>query len=434
MPGVKMQIIVIKREAGIPVNNAPFENVPRRKIANVNLLGTTQLHTRNPYIVAIWSALFPGFGHLLLSKYLRAYILFLWEILINLKAHVNLTIFYTILGKFDTVKEIVDIRWSLLYVSPYIFAVWDSYRAAVDLNKHYILASREDAPINPFVIEPFGISYLDKRSPLVTSAWCALTPGLGHIMIQRFTHGLFVFFWWILIIYCSNALTAIHLTFLGDFKAAGAVIDKQWFLNIPSVFFFCIYTTYVNSVESNKLFEREQSQFLRANYQSPEFPFPPKYTGAGENMYITAAFKQSIEVELAITAMEEAGINKREILAVPIEMKRRIGGIFDTMRSSTGDSMFDLPMILAAFLALFGSIYGFVLNWGPVVWGVIGAAAGFAIGFLIKLLIIKSKVSAGFENEVVILISCEEHRADTVKKILKDNGALGVSIVKGGAA
>jgi hypothetical protein len=48
---------------------------------------------------------FPGFGHLLLSKYLRGILLFIWEIVINLNAHVNLAIAHSFWGKFDKKKK-----------------------------------------------------------------------------------------------------------------------------------------------------------------------------------------------------------------------------------------------------------------------------------------------------------------------------------------
>ncbi|SDE31824.1 hypothetical protein SPACI_049420 [Sporomusa acidovorans DSM 3132] len=43
----------------------------RRNVAYVSILGITQMHLRNPWIIAWWSAVFPGLGHFLLSKYLR---------------------------------------------------------------------------------------------------------------------------------------------------------------------------------------------------------------------------------------------------------------------------------------------------------------------------------------------------------------------------
>lgn len=413
------------------MRNQTANQKPRRVQAQVNLLGTTQLHMRNPYIVAFWSAMFPGFGHLLLSKYLRAYILFIWEIVINLTAHVNLALFYTLLGNIDASKNIIDIRVSLLYIPTYAFAIWDSYRAAVDVNKHFILASRENAPVSTFVISAFGISYLDKRSPATASGWCALTPGLGQIMLQRIHHGVFILFWWILLVYNSNILTAVHLTFFGEFMKARDALNPQWFLNLPSLFFFCVYTTYVNSVESNKLFDMEQSQFLSKNYQSADFRFPaisPAETG--EHMYVMSVFHQSLQVELAVTALEQEGVSKSEILAVPVEKEMPRHKLFDTMYSATGDSVLDLPMALGALSTLFGCVYGFKLSLGPVIWGIITGAAGFGIGFFAKLLRLKGKKTTSHENVVVIFVSCNENKTDLVRRLLWDNGASGVSLVK----
>lgn len=406
------------------------ESTPRRILANVNLLGTTQLHLRNPYVVAFWSAMFPGFGHLLLSKYMRAYILFIWEIVINILSHVNLAFLYTFLGNFDAAKNVLNIRWSLLYIPTYVFAVWDSYRAAVDLNKQYILASRENAPITPFVSRAWGISYLDKRSVYTASAWCATTPGLGHIMLQRIHHGFFILIWWIIVVFNSNILTAVHLTFFGEFIKARDALNPQWFLNLPSLFFFCVYTTYINALESNKLFDIEQSQFLKRYYQGLQFPIPAENTHkTGAAMYIVSVFKQSLQVELAVTALEQEGVPKTSILAVPVEKELKQKKLFDTKYSVTGDSIFDLPMILGALTTLFGCIYGFKLTWGPVLWGIITGVIGFALGFLVKLLILRKTKALSHENEVVIFVACDEDKTEKVKRVLCDNSALGVSIV-----
>jgi hypothetical protein len=74
---------------------------------------------RNPYVIALWSAIFPGLGHLLLSKYMRGFMLFAWEIIINLKSHLNAAIFYSFTFQFDMAKEILDKRWLILYIPIY---------------------------------------------------------------------------------------------------------------------------------------------------------------------------------------------------------------------------------------------------------------------------------------------------------------------------
>ena len=124
----------------------------------------------------------------------------------------------------------------------------------------------------PFIIDTLGITYLDKKQPLVASSWCALNPGLGHVMLQRILHGVFVLFWWIVVVYFSNILPALHLTFFGEFGRAREVLNPQWFLNLPSLFFFCIYTTYVNTVESNKLFDRGAGAVFKREISERRLP------------------------------------------------------------------------------------------------------------------------------------------------------------------
>jgi hypothetical protein len=253
-----------------------FSSVPsaRRKRAYVSIMGTTQLHLRSPFIIAFWSAIFPGTGHMLLSKYIRGLILFMWEIAINQFSHLNLAIFYTFIGKFDIAKQVLDIRWAILYFPTFLFAIWDSYRTATDINNHFLLAAREDAEVQPFVLHALGLNYLDRSSPLAAMLWSALMPGLGQLIIHRILVAFFLLFWWIVVIYFSNVLPAIHYTLLGMFDQAKAVVNPQWLLNIPSIYFFSAYDAYINTVESNKLFEWEQAKFLKRNYQCHSFPMP----------------------------------------------------------------------------------------------------------------------------------------------------------------
>jgi hypothetical protein len=146
-------------------------------------------------------------------------------------------------------------------------------------------------------------------------------------------------------------------------------------------------------------------------------------------MRVISVFRQSIQVELAVTALEEEGFTKNDILAVPVEKALPGKKLFDSMYAQTGDSVFDLAMLLGALAMLFGSIYGFRLSWGPVLWGMIGGTAGFAAGLIVKLLLLKKKKTAGLENEVVILVACDAGKTEQVKKLLRDNGALGVSLI-----
>lgn len=403
----------------------------RRYMAYVGTLGTSQLHLRNPYVIAWWSAAFPGLGHILLSKYLRGYTLFLWEVFVNMNAHINLAILYSFTGKFQMAKDVLDINWVLLYIPTYIFSIWDGYRTTVDLNNQYMLASREDAEVKVFNINSIEINYLDKRIPWTAAVWSAMMPGLGQILLHRIPGALFIILWSIVIAQYSKLGPAIHFTLLGQFEHAKAVINPQWFLNVPSVYFFAIYDAYINTVSNNKLFDWEQSKFLNRYYQNKKFNMPfCKVQGSGERMYIVSTFEHSNYLELAITAIQMKGIAKESILGVSMDKRGEDRKLFDSIHSADGLSMLDLPIILATLFCLFGSIYGFLLIWGPVLWGIIGIFFGFSFGLIIKLITTKkhdiNRQKKTKSTEVVLIIECKETQVEIVKDLLWENHALGV--------
>lgn len=246
----------------------------RRPRAYLSEFNITQLHLSNPWIVAFWSFAFPGCGNLLQGRKLKGMFLIIWELVINTNAKINLSIMYSLLGQFDKAREVVDTRWFLLYVALYVYSMWDSYRGTVDLNKLYILADREDAPVLPFTIKTLDLNYLDKRNPWVALAFTLLMPGLGHLYIHRVIIGIFMIIWTIVVGYFSNCFPAIHYTMTGDFLQAKTALDMQWFMYIPSIYGFVLHDSYASAVEYNKLFEKEQSRFFRDHFQNTSFKMP----------------------------------------------------------------------------------------------------------------------------------------------------------------
>ncbi len=256
---------------GHRMKNYSNDNTARRYIAHVSVLGTTQLHLRSPYIIAWWSAAFPGFGHLLLSKYIRGYLLFIWEVIVNLQAHVNQAMIFSFQGKMDMAKDVLDTRWLLIYIPVYLFAIWDSYRTTVDMNKVYLLAERENHAYNSFSLGALEINYLDKRNPLYSFLWSLMMPGLGQLYIHRIATAAFVIIWSVLFFYFSHVLEAISHLFLGRVQEATSVLHPEWLLFFPSLVGFSAYDAYVNTVENNKLYENEQKRYLQHHYQKPRF-------------------------------------------------------------------------------------------------------------------------------------------------------------------
>lgn len=254
------------------VNNfRNLANQNRRYKAYVSVLGTTQLHLRNPYAVAWWSATFPGFGHFLLGKYLRGFALFIWEVVVNSQANINLAMVDSFSGHIELAKQDLHPRWMLMYLPVYLFGLWDSYRTTVDMNNVYLLAERENAPFSSFSIGAVEINYLDKRHPVMSILWSLLMPGLGQLHIHRIVIAFFVLIWTIIFLYASHILESIQFLFFGQIEEATRVINKEWLLFLPSVYGFAVYDSYVNTVENNKLYDDEQSNFLRENYQDSQF-------------------------------------------------------------------------------------------------------------------------------------------------------------------
>jgi hypothetical protein len=150
------------------------------------------------------------------------------------------------------------------------------------------------------------------------------------------------------------------------------------------------------------------------------------------NLFVIATFENSLFIELAISALEQKDIPKEKILAAPLDKRTEPRQLFDTIHRADGFSLFDGGAILGTCLMLLGAIYGYVLKWGPIIWGIIGAVSGLLLGIFFKLLLMK-KNNRGLKNitsEIVIMIRCEDYQWETVEKILWDNGALGLTRIK----
>jgi hypothetical protein len=150
-----------------------------------------------------------------------------------------------------------------------------------------------------------------------------------------------------------------------------------------------------------------------------------------EVMYIVAAFEYSTTLEMAISKLEDGGIKQENIIAVPLDRRNEQGKLFDTMHYSDGISLLDLACVLAVIGMLLGAIYGFLLTWGPIIWGLLGFLAGGILGFTID--IIKQKRKRNMKNitkkkftEVFLTIKCTEEQREKIEKILWDDYALGI--------
>jgi hypothetical protein len=225
--------------------------IPRVQLSPI---GTAYLYTRNPWVPAWWSVILPGFGHISVGQNLRGLVLMSWEILVNNNAHINLAIFYTLLGHHDQARAVIDYRWAVLYPAFYAFTIWDSYRVTVEYNRLSRLERlQKHRRFDRVSVSVLGIHGVDRRSPALAAFWSAALTGLGHLQSNRLLKASVLMGWYIAIVMRSNLSLAVYYTLLGDFYRAANIVDYHWLLYWPSIFVFGIVDAYADVVEQNVL-------------------------------------------------------------------------------------------------------------------------------------------------------------------------------------
>jgi hypothetical protein len=226
---------------------------------------------KNPFVIAWWSAAFPGFGHLILGHYFIASILILHEIIINTMCGLNTAIYYSMIGEFHHAKQTLDTKWIIAYINPYVFAIWDSYQKTLNKNEEYIIAKQKGYEIVSNNFSAFCLNRLGTKNPIIASIWSFIAPGSGHIYIHRIPIA-FLIPWVVYVTYFSNLLPAIHFLMVGEIEASTNLLNPQWLLYLPSLYGFMMYDSYLHTFEYNKLYKLQQKKQLEKAYQSPSFP------------------------------------------------------------------------------------------------------------------------------------------------------------------
>ena len=153
-------------------------------------------------------------------------------------------------------------------------------------------------------------------------------------------------------------------------------------------------------------------------------------------MQVFSTFEHSTYLELAITSIEKIGIPRENILAVPLMNRVQERKLFDTLHRADGISLFDKGAAIGTAFSVIGASIGFVLEWGPIFWGLIGGATGFIIGFIIDYIFYKVIHKRRRElkekgSDVILVINCPSELTEKVEKVLWEHLALGIAKVDG---
>ncbi|WP_226670608.1 hypothetical protein [Metabacillus litoralis] len=395
----------------------------------LSVFGANSVYPRIPWVAAWWSLTFPGFGHIFLGRYLPGFILIIWELVVNTQSNLNLGIALSMLGRFEEAKTVINEEWVLLYMSAYIFSIWDSYRSAVEISKSHILSEVEDAPVGPSDVSSFDIVIIDKKKPWLASVWSILSPGLGQLYSGHTVAGTFILAWWIFVTYKANMIGSWFYSVIGDFNLASSMVDWQWFLFLPSMFTFAIYQAYAAVNETNVVFDIEQTRYLRV--RDEKLTQQRQNTLENDIVQIIATFEHSPFVEMAIHDIETIGVPQKNIVALPLENLDSQTFIIDSLHQADGRSVLDGAMVSGTIFMVLGTIYGFVWYWGPVIWGLLGLVGGFFLGLIIELAFQKKKIKlfASRKNEVYMQVTCHTSMKEHLIKILKARKANGYLIM-----
>ncbi len=146
-----------------------------------------------------------------------------------------------------------------------------------------------------------------------------------------------------------------------------------------------------------------------------------------------STFDSSIYLELAISKLEEQGIEKENIFAVPLDSRKKSVQLLEKIHRADSTSLIDNRMVLAVAFSVVGTSIGFQLAWGPIIWGLLSALLGFLVGIGIRLLIemvhMKRKTPQKRNLEIILIIDCTAYQADKVESILWEHFANGVAKV-----
>ena len=146
-------------------------------------------------------------------------------------------------------------------------------------------------------------------------------------------------------------------------------------------------------------------------------------------MHVIATFEHSNFLELAITDLEQKGIDKKRICAIPLHKMIKERALFDTLHQADGQSMFDLPAIIATIFMTLGVAWGFMWKWGPIIWGLLFFVGGLGLGLIIKYLLYKNSLKKNFSannTEVVLIIDCKSDEVEMVETVLFNHLAIGI--------
>ncbi|WP_284645504.1 hypothetical protein [Paenibacillus silviterrae] len=145
-------------------------------------------------------------------------------------------------------------------------------------------------------------------------------------------------------------------------------------------------------------------------------------------MNIFATFEHSIEVEIALTELENQWIPREQILVVFMENEPSPAHL-QARKKTMASNAFEVGMACATGSAVIGASFGFILSWGPIIWGLIATIFGFSAGFFLFYFLKKKGIRPYQRTNgpaILVIVQCTENLVGQVTDLMWQYKALTV--------
>lgn len=145
-------------------------------------------------------------------------------------------------------------------------------------------------------------------------------------------------------------------------------------------------------------------------------------------MLVIGTFEHSIELEQVLAKLEQTGIPRNRIMVVPMDIFPQPPLHFMNRMPDLYTKGMEVGMACATASTIIGISVGFILEWGPIIWGPLAAVIGFAVAFGGYLLIHRGSYRRlpGQLPEITAIVQCPEDKITVVMKTMWEYSALTV--------
>lgn len=138
-------------------------------------------------------------------------------------------------------------------------------------------------------------------------------------------------------------------------------------------------------------------------------------------MLIVGTFQHSIELEQALAMIEVSGIARRHILVVTMDPGQEGSSNSRSISRDSHSKRIEVSIAVATGAAVIGASAGFILRWGPVIWGLIACLVGYVVGYGIYSLFVMANRGQQFPKklpEITVIVQCQEKDCAQVREIM----------------